>query len=221
MADLMNTNQVQTMSSREIAELTGKRHDHVTRDIETMLEQVGEGLPKFGDTYIDPQNGQEYKQYLLPKNLTINLITGYRADIRLKVIDRWIELEKRHHSVSAVPINFVEALRLAADTQEKLELAIATKAEIGSRRKATAMNTACQATKKIAKLEIELDRSKEYFSVKRMAAIHHGQHFNWRLLKSTGIEMGIAPVNVFDQNYGTVKAYHQSVWREAYALDAA
>ena len=86
---------------------------------------------------------------------------------------------------------------------------------------ATAMNTASQQSKRANKLEIKLDQSKEYFSVKRMTAIHHGQRFDWRLLKSTGVEMGIASVDVFDQNYGTVKAYHQSVWREAYALDAA
>lgn len=31
--------------------------------------------------------------------------------------------------------------------------------------------------------------------------------------------MGVAPIDVFDQNYGTVKAYHASVWREAYAVE--
>lgn len=82
-----------TMSSREIAELTGKRHDHVVRDIEKMLNDIGEGLPKFGGTYINEQNGQKYRCYNLPKNLTLNLVTGYRTDMRLKIIDRWLELE--------------------------------------------------------------------------------------------------------------------------------
>ena len=35
-----------TMSSREIAELCEKRHDHVLRDIEKMLQDIGD--PKFG-----------------------------------------------------------------------------------------------------------------------------------------------------------------------------
>lgn len=31
--------------------------------------------------------------------------------------------------------------------------------------------------------------------------------------------MEMPPIDVFDSNYGTVKAYHADVWREAYALD--
>ena len=60
-----------TMTSREIAELTGKRHDHVMRDIRAMLTELhGDGgLPRSGDTpscqgvsnyghtHVDPQNG--------------------------------------------------------------------------------------------------------------------------------------------------------------------
>ncbi|NVN06035.1 Rha family transcriptional regulator [Asaia spathodeae] len=82
-----------TMSSREIAELTGKRHDNVIRDIEKMLEETGMGLLSFEDTYRNEQNGQEYRCFNLPKNLTIVLVSGYRADLRLKIVDRWMALE--------------------------------------------------------------------------------------------------------------------------------
>lgn len=113
----------------------------------------------------------------------------------------------------------VALLERIEQVEHERDHAIATKAEIGTRREATAMNTASQAIKKANQLEAELDKSKQYYSVKRMQMIHHGQQFSWRLLKSTGIEMGIDPIDVFDANYGTVKAYHIDVWRETYAID--
>lgn len=110
-----------TMSSREIAKLTGKRHDHVVRDIEKMLKDAGEGLPKFGDTYKNPQNGQEYRCYNLPQDLTYTLVLGYRTDLRLKVVRRWMELEAQQAPAIKAPANMVEALTLALEQQKALE----------------------------------------------------------------------------------------------------
>lgn len=86
-----------TMSSREIAELTGKRHDHVMRDIRVMLVELhGEGgLPNFGDTQHNEQNGQAYPIYRLPRHETLVLISGYSVQIRSKIIARWDELERQ------------------------------------------------------------------------------------------------------------------------------
>jgi phage anti-repressor protein/phage regulator Rha-like protein len=156
-----------TMSSREIAELTGKNHQHVLRDTEAMLK----GLDLAPDWYVQfwthPQNGQQYREFRLGKDLTLTLIAGYEVKLRKAIIDRWMELEAAIMSPVRVPQTMVEALRLAADAMERAELAERTKAEIGTRREATAMNTASQATKKAAKLEIELDRAKQYASIKR------------------------------------------------------
>lgn len=111
-------NSTLTMSSREIAELTGKMHRNVVRDIEKMLKNIGEGVLKFEHTYTNDQNGQEYREFLLPKNLTLNLVLGYRDDLRLKVVDRWLELEAQN--VPAAPQNMVEALTLALEQQKAL-----------------------------------------------------------------------------------------------------
>lgn len=123
------------------------------------------------------------------------------------------------------PQSFSEALRLAADLHDRLEeserqrvIAEKTKAEIGSRREATAMNTASQAVKRVNQLEIQLDRSQAYCTIKRAEMLFHGQKFNWRLLKSASNDLGIPPIDVFDSNYGTVKAYHVDAWFEAYAI---
>ena len=81
-----------TMSSRVIADLIEKRHDHVKRDVENMLGQLGLDIPKFGGIYFDAQNRQQ-TEYLLDEELTMTLVTGYNIVLRNRVIKRWKELE--------------------------------------------------------------------------------------------------------------------------------
>ena len=209
-----------TMTSREIAELTGKNHADVMRDIRIMVDQLtkAEMLSCANSTTYAGKDGRQYPQYELDKDTCLTLLLGYDAVARMKVVKRWQELEAA--AAPSLP-NFsspAEAARAWALEYEARVHAEATKAEIGSRREATAMNTASQAVKKAAHLERELDKSKEYASVKRMEMLYHGTSFNWRLLKSTAAEMGVPAIDVFDANYGTVKAYHASVWMEAYAV---
>lgn len=210
-----------TMTSREIAELTGKDHKNIIRDIETTLLQAEIDALKFEHIYIDTQNRSQ-REYRLPKRECDLVISGYSVKYRLAIIDRWHELENKPAKNQILVPDFsnpAEAARAWAAQYEAAQLAIATKAEIGSRREATAMNTASQAVKHANKLEIELDRSKQFSSVKRMEMLYHGQKFNWRELKSTCALMGLEPIDIFDANYGTVKAWPADVWREVYALD--
>lgn len=212
-----------TMSSLEIAELTGKEHPKVMADISRVLDEVEINPAVFRCIKKDSRNRNQ-SVFNLPRRECDLVIAGYSAKYRLAIIDRWQELE----AMQSQPKTRLELAREQVALLENIERleqernhAIATKAEIGNRREATAMNTASQAVKLANKLSVELDRSKDYCTIKRMQMIHHGQQFNWRLLKSTGIEMGIKPIDVFDANYGTVKAYHIDVWREAYAIGLA
>lgn len=116
MRDLTIHSHTLTMSSREIAEITGKAHRHVRRDIAKMLEQVGDDVSKFGHIYRDARNRQQ-TEYRLDKRLTLNLITGYDAKLRLKIIDRLEELERG----PAIPQTLSEALLLAAEQAEQIE----------------------------------------------------------------------------------------------------
>ena len=83
-----------TMSSREIAELTGKRHPDVKRDIQAMASDLEEDVSDFARIYLDSMN-REQTEYLLDKELTETLLTGYSAKMRRAVVRRWTELEEQ------------------------------------------------------------------------------------------------------------------------------
>lgn len=89
---LQSQNVARTMSSREIAELTGKRHDHVMRDIRNMLSDLGITDPIFGGSYLD-STGRSLPCFNLDREHTDCLLTGYSASMRMAVIKRWRELE--------------------------------------------------------------------------------------------------------------------------------
>ncbi|MFS0827624.1 phage antirepressor KilAC domain-containing protein [Pseudomonas phoenicis] len=105
------------MSTREVAELTGKSHDNVMRDARSLAKR---GVLKSEETpYVHPQNGQSYAEFLLSQRDALVLVSGYSAELRAKIIDRWQELEARVVAQVQIPTNFAEALRLAADKAEE------------------------------------------------------------------------------------------------------
>lgn len=105
-----------TMSSKEIAELTGKRHDNVLADIRKMLAEIG-SPEKLGD-YKDGL-GRSYPMLLLDKNEALCLVAGYNSQMRMAIIKRWQELENANKP--QIPTNFADALQLAADQAKQLE----------------------------------------------------------------------------------------------------
>lgn len=115
----MKIDGVMTMDSREIAELTGKRHATVLFDIVAQLGRLG-GEQDFLSTYLDASNRQS-KCYKLPYRETMILVSGYSIELRARVIDRWMELEKKQ----SIP-NFsdpVKAARAWADAMEAKQIA--------------------------------------------------------------------------------------------------
>ena len=67
-------------------------------------------------------------------------------------------------------------------------------------------------------LEAELDRSKEWYSIKRVAHMNGRSHkdFDWRKLKRESERMGYGVRKIFDANYGEVNIYHMKVWEKVY-----
>lgn len=101
-----------TMSSREIAELTGSTHDNVLKTVRAL---VAKGVVSSNDTpYIHPQNGQIYREFLLSQRDTLVVVSGYSVELRARIIDRWQDLEARADQFQ-IPATYAEALQAAAD----------------------------------------------------------------------------------------------------------
>ncbi|MGC3935949.1 phage antirepressor KilAC domain-containing protein [Pseudomonas atacamensis] len=111
-----------TMSSREIAELTGKRHPDVKRDIQAMASELEEDVSDFARIYLDSMN-REQTEYLLDKELTETLLTGYSAKMRRAVVRRWTELEEQvRPKVLAILPDFSNPAAAARAWAEQFEL---------------------------------------------------------------------------------------------------
>ena len=122
----------QGLALREIAELTGKNHADVMRDIRNMmeaLEQDSKLNPVCKTTTYVGANGQSYEQYELDKDTCLTLLLGYDAVARMRVVKRWQELESMVDQ-PRVPQTMPEALRLAAEAIEQRDrLALENKAK--------------------------------------------------------------------------------------------
>jgi phage antirepressor YoqD-like protein len=137
MNQLIAMNNEVTMSSREIAELVGKEHKHVMRDLRVLSEQLGDMFEGVVQVWTHPQNKQQYEEYAIKRDTCITLLTGYDSVSRMKVIKRWQELEAAQKP--AIPQTYAAALleagRLAMELEQaEAQLAIAApKAEFVDR----------------------------------------------------------------------------------------
>ena len=111
---------VQTMSSKEIADMTGKEHKNVLADIRNMFEQLGIISANFSAQYKD-STGRTLPCFNLNKDLSICLVSGYNVQLRMAIIQRWNELEAQAQQHFALPTTFSQALLLAAQLEEQKE----------------------------------------------------------------------------------------------------
>lgn len=118
--ELLQDNNKQTMSSREIAELTGKRHSDILEAIRNM-EGAWEKINgrKFPLVEYKDAKGEMRPEYRLNKAECLYVATKFNDEARAKLILRWekLELEKQNQ----IPQSFSEALKLAYEQSLKIE----------------------------------------------------------------------------------------------------
>lgn len=221
------TQNVVTMSSIEIAELTGKEHKNVLRDIRFMLAELqkdGSDLSHVLESFDARGYTAEFR---LDKELTETLLTGYSIPLRRKVIARLNELENGAKS-KALPQDYISALEQLLESKkleqaaiEQRDHAIATKAQIGSKREASAMAKASSAVREVNRLKAELGRNQQHATI---IAVERAT--GERMAKNTFVELrrwcrenGAVAVDVADARYGTVKAWPADAWMHAYGID--
>lgn len=213
---------IQTVNARALHASLGVRRDFnqwMRDQIDRVRLQEERDYLSYEDVG-NPRGGRPRREYALSLDAAKHIAMMSQTDRGFQVRDYFIECETRARQQSVLP-DFSDPIATArawADTEEGRQIALRTKAGIGSRREATAMNAASQAVKKATRLERELDRSRDYATVKRMANVYD-RAFKWRDLKAACADLGIPPIDVFDANYGTVKAYHAKVWMHVYGVD--
>lgn len=181
--------------------------------------------------HVDPEDriktmvfdgNQDKETILINESGLYSLILSSKMP-KAKKFKRWVTSEvlpeiRKTGSYTKAPKSFKEALYLAYKQQEKIEELEKTKAWIGNKREATAMNTASQKSKEVKKLQVALDLEMSYATVKKVEKMT-GRKYNWRNLKKYCQDAGLGWNKAFDSNYGSVNSYPIEAWKNVYGIE--
>ena len=121
----------ETMSSLQIAEITGKQHKNIMRAIRKMQsawEKVCGRKFELTSQLVEMPNGGARKEdcYLLNKTECLFIATKFNDEARAKLVLRWKELEEKNKP--QLPATYLDALKsLVASEEEKQQLALENK----------------------------------------------------------------------------------------------
>lgn len=208
-----------TMSSREIAEVVQSRHDSVKRTICTLSDK---GIIQYPQPVeVKNHQGQTVIEYNINERDSYIVVAQLCPEFTAKLVDHW---QSTKNQQLALPQNFAQAMRLAADLYEQNEQlaiqrdhAIATKAQISDAKTAKAMNTASQAVKRANKLQAELGRCVENATIIAVKNLT-GTEYAWQPLRKWCKAQGVKAVEVVDARFGLVKSWPSAAWSAVYSV---
>ncbi|AGN83354.1 Rha family transcriptional regulator [Pseudomonas putida] len=142
----------------------------------------------------------------------------------------WELVQERNRAKSSMPENYIEALEhlLASKRSEQLALdqrdeAVRTKAEIGTRREATAMATASAAVRRAQQLQEQLGlgiRQASVVAVEKATGRNFGTA-GYVPLRKWCTARGITAPKVIHPTFGTVRSWPAGAWMDVYQIDLA
>lgn len=218
-----------TMTSQEIAELVGARHDNVKTSIERLAGRKVIQLPPLQE--VKNHLGQTVEQYLFfgdkGKRDSLVVVAQLSPEFTGALVDRWQKLEEQVKA-PALPGDYISALEHLLESKrseqlaiEQRDYAIETKAEIGSRREATAMATASAAVREAARLRDELGFSARHATILKVEAATD-RSFSYVNLRRWCKANGVTPETVPDKRYAEgVKAWPAAAWAAVFDIDLA
>ena len=167
-------------------------------------------------------SGQNRQMLIINESGLYSLILSSKLP-KAKKFKRWVTSEvlpeiRKTGSYTKAPKSFKEALFLAYKQQEQIEELERTKAWIGNKREAQAMNTASQKSKEVKKLQVALDLEMSFATVKKVEKMT-GRKYNWRNLKKYCQDAGLGWNKAFDANYGSVNSYPIEAWKNVYGIE--
>lgn len=221
-----------------IAAGTEKEHASVIALVRKYHDDLCEfGRVRFEVDPFETAGGAQSREIALLTEPQATLLLTYmrnteivRAFKKKLVREFWQLVQERNRTRSSMPENYIEALEhlLASKRSEQLALeqrdrAIATKAEIGSRREATAMATASAAVRKVMHLQNELGRGCQHATVTAVERAAHRSFGSqgFRPLKNWCDSHGVAAPKVQDPRFGWVRSWPAAAWTAVYQIDLA
>jgi Rha family phage regulatory protein len=130
MNELQLLNNEVTMTSLDVAEMTGKRHDNVMSDIRNEIEQLEKtginSLLIFKESNYTNERGREYQRYTFGMEGALQLGARYSAETRFKMIQHIKKLEQEKQKPQ-LPQDYKQALQhllLEVEKNEQLQLEV-------------------------------------------------------------------------------------------------
>lgn len=213
------------INGRQLWEYLGKEMSNYERDINKAINkaELVENLDYICVRQNDERNPKPTTVYYFTadagKDIAMMANTKMGKDIRayFKKCESTIR-SLATMSKSDMYLELAKIEKQKEQLQSERDEAIRTKSYISDKKTATAMATASQAKQKLNKLQIRLDESNEYSTIRKQA-IKHKEKYDYRLLSKKSKELNVEIKKAEDELYGEVNSYSKIVWLEVYNID--